>query len=92
MSNGNEMDSFSRNQKALSYLDRLLVSRDFDPDDREYIRFTLIPMLTRVVENMDDGFVEELRNMAENLCMKMIPVDDQYQRFVEDWINKKKTV
>ncbi|NIX15532.1 MAG: hypothetical protein GWN11_06545 [Candidatus Dadabacteria bacterium] len=93
MSNENDADNkFSSNQKALAYLDKLVVSRDFDPDDREYIRFTLIPMLTRVIENMDDGFAEELRYMAMDLCMKLIPADEQYQRFVEDWIKKKKVV
>ncbi len=92
MSNGNEIDNFSGNQKALAYLDKLLISRDFDTDDREYIRFVLIPMLTRVIENMDDGFAEELRYMAMDLCMKLIPADEQYQRFVEDWIKKKQMV
>ena len=93
MSNENEgADNFSSNQKALAFLDKLLVSREFDIDEREYIRFTLIPMLTSVIENMDDGFVEELRYMAMDLCMKLIPADEQYLRFVEDWIKKKKQV
>ncbi|NIT14735.1 MAG: hypothetical protein GTN99_11000 [Candidatus Dadabacteria bacterium] len=92
MSNGSDIENFSSNQKALAYLDKLLVSREFDSDEREYIRLTLIPMLTRVIENMDDGFAEELRYMAMDLCMKLIPADDYYKRFVEDWIKKKQFV
>ena len=49
-------------------------------------------MLTSVVENMDDGFNEEVRDMATNLCMKLIPYDQKFLRFVEDWIVKKKHV
>lgn len=91
MSNGNDIENnFSSNQKALAYLDKLLVSREFDTDERDYIRFTLIPMLTRVIENMDDGFGEELRYMAMDLCMKLIPSDHVFLNFVEDWIKKKK--
>jgi len=74
MSNGNDdAKNFSNNQRALSILDKLLVTREFSTDDREYIRLNVIPMLTRAVENMDDGFNEELRDMAINLSMKLIP-------------------
>ena len=93
MSNGDDaVNNFSNNQKALSFLDKLLVTREFSTEDREYIRFILIPMLTSVVENMDDGFNEEVRDMATNLCMKLIPYDQKFLRFVEDWIVKKKHV
>ena len=93
MSNENEQaDKFSNNQKAVDYLDKLLVTREFDTDEREYIRYILIPMLTRVIENMDDRFNEQLRYMAMELCMKLIPSDDQFKTFVEDWIKKKKVV
>jgi hypothetical protein len=93
MSNGNdEVRKFSNNQRALSILDRLLVTREFSTDDREFIRLNLIPMLTSAVENMDDGFNEELRDMAINLCIKLIPYDHQFVRFVEDWITKKQQV
>lgn len=93
MSNGNEdVQNFSNNQRAINILDRMLVTRDFDTDDREYIRLHLIPMLTRAVENMDDGFDEELRDMAMSLCMKLIPYDYQFLRFVQDWITKKQLI
>lgn len=93
MSNGNDdAKNFSNNQRALSILDKLLVTREFSTDDREYIRLHLIPMLTRAVENLDDGFNEELRDMAINLSMKLIPYDQKFLRFVEDWITKKQQV
>jgi hypothetical protein len=93
MSNGNDdVQNFSSDQRAINILDRMLVTRDFDTDDREYIRLNLIPMLTRAVENLDDGFNEELRDMAINLSMKLIPYDQKFLRFVEDWITKKQQV
>ncbi len=93
MSNGNDdVQNFSNDQRAINILDRMLITTDFDTDDREYIRLHLIPMLTRAVENMDDGFNEELRDMAINLSMKLIPYDQKFLRFVEDWITKKQQV
>ncbi len=93
MSNGkDDVQNFSNDQRAINILDRMLVTRDFDTDDREYIRLNLIPMLTRAVENLDDGFNEELRDMAINLSMKLIPYDQKFLRFVEDWITKKQQV
>ena len=93
MSNGNDdVQNFSSDQRAINILDRMLVTRDFDTDDREYIRLNLIPMLTSAVENLDDGFNEELRDMAINLSMKLIPYDQKFLRFVEDWITKKQQV
>ena len=93
MSNRNDdVQNFSSDQRAINILDRMLVTKDFDTDDREYIRLNLIPMLTRAVENLDDGFNEELRDMAINLCMKLIPYDQKFLRFVEDWITKKQQV
>ena len=93
MSNGNDdVQNFSSDQRAINILDRMLVTKDFDTDDRQYIRLNLIPMLTRAVENLDDGFNEELRDMAINLCMKLIPYDYLFLRFVEDWITKKQHV
>jgi len=93
MSNGNDdVQKFSNNQRALSILDKLLVTREFSTDDREYIRINLIPLLTNAIENLDDGFNEELRDMAINLCMKLIPYDYLFLRFVEDWITKKQQV
>jgi len=93
MSNGNDdVQNFSSDQRAINILDRMLVTKDFDTDDRQYIRLNLIPMLTRAVENLDDGFNEELRDMAINLCMKLIPYDQKFLRFVEDWITKKQQV
>ncbi|TDJ05494.1 MAG: hypothetical protein E2O67_05155 [Deltaproteobacteria bacterium] len=93
MSNGNDdVQNFSSDQRAINILDRMLVTKDFDTDDRQYIRLNLIPMLTRAVENLDDGFNEELRDMAINLCMKLIPYDYLFLRFVEDWITKKQQV
>ena len=93
MSNGNDdVQNFSNDKRAINILDRMLVTRDFDIDDREYIRLNLIPMLTNAVENLDDGFNEELRDMAINLSMKLIPYDQKFLRFVEDWITKKQQV
>ncbi len=93
MSNGNDdVQNFSSDQRAINILDRMLVTKDFDTDDRQYIRLNLIPMLTRAVENLDDGFNEELRDMAINLSMKLIPYDQKFLRFVEDWITKKQQV
>ena len=93
MSNGNDdVQNFSSDQRAINILDRMLVTKDFDTDDRQYIRLNLIPMLTRAVENLDDGFNEELRDMAINLCMKLIPYDYLFLRFVEDWTTKKQQV
>jgi len=93
MSNGNDdVQNFSSDQRAINILDRMLITTDFDTDDREYIRLYLIPMLTRAVENLDDGFNEELRDMAINLSMKLIPYDQKFLRFVEDWITKKQQV
>ncbi len=93
MSNGkDDVQNFSNDQRAINILDRMLVTRDFDTDDREYIRLNLIPMLTNAVENLDDGFNEELRDMAINLSMKLIPYDQKFLRFVEDWITKKQQV
>ena len=93
MSNGkDDVQNFSSDQRAINILDKMLVTRDFDADDREYIRLNLIPMLTRAVENLDDGFNEELRDMAINLSMKLIPYDQKFLRFVEDWITKKQQV
>jgi len=93
MSNGNDdVQNFSSDQRVINILDRMLVTRDFDTHDREYIRLNLIPMLTRAVENLDDGFNEELRDMAINLSMKLIPYDQKFLRFVEDWITKKQQV
>ncbi|NIP37931.1 MAG: hypothetical protein GWO07_02630 [Candidatus Dadabacteria bacterium] len=90
MSSANEQaENFSNDQKAVRYLDKLLVTKEFDTDEREYIRYILIPMLTRVVENMDDRFNEQLRYMAMELCMKLIPSDEQFKAFVVDWIQKK---
>ena len=68
MSNGNDdVQNFSSDQRAINILDRMLVTKDFDTDDRQYIRLNLIPMLTRAVEHLDAGFNEELRDMAINL-------------------------
>ena len=93
MSNKNDdVQNFSSDQRAINILDRMLVTKDFDTDDRQYIRLNLIPMLTRAVENLDDGFNEELRDMAINLSMKLIPYDQKFLRFVEDWITKKQQV
>ncbi len=93
MSNGNDdVQNFSSDQRAINILDKMLVTRDFDADDREYIRLNLIPMLTRAVENLDDGFNEELRDMAINLSMKLIPYDQKFLRFVQDWITKKQVI
>lgn len=93
MSNGNDdVQNFSSDQRVINILDRMLVTRDFDTHDREYIRLNLIPMLTNAVENLDDGFNEELRDMAINLSMKLIPYDQKFLRFVEDWITKKQQV
>ncbi len=93
MSNGNDdVQNFSSDQRVINILDRMLVTRDFDTDDRQYIRLNMIPLLTRAVEILDDGFNEELRDLAINLCMKLIPYDYLFLRFVEDWITKKQQV
>ena len=93
MSNVNDIvQNFGNNKRAVDILDKLLVSRDFSTDDRNYIRLNLIPMLTKAIESLDDGFNDELREIAINLCMKLIPGDHHFMRFVEDWIIKKQQI
>ena len=93
MSNGSEsVNQIRNNERAIDILDNLLTTKKFSTEDRQYIRLTLIPMLTTIIENIDDGFNEELRNIATNLCMRLIPGDHYFVLFVEDWIKKKKTI
>jgi len=91
----NERDAvnhFNKNQRAIDLLDLLLTTRKFSTEDRQYIRLSIIPMLTTIIENMDDGFNEDLRGIAMNLCMRMIPGDHYFTLFVDDWLKKKKTI
>lgn len=91
----NETDALNHiknNQRAIELLDLLLTTRKFSTEDRQYIRLNIIPMLTTIIENMDDGFNEELRGIAMNLCMRMIPGDHYFTLLVDDWIKKKKTI
>ena len=80
------------NQRAIEILDLLLSTKKFSTEDRQYIRLNLIPMLTTIIENLDDGFNDALRDIATDLCMRLIPGDHYFVIFVEDWIRKKKTV
>ena len=93
MSNEHDaVNHFKKNQRAIDLLDLLLTTRKFSTEDRQYIRLNIIPMLTTIIENMDDGFNEELRGIAMNLCMRMIPRDHYFTLLVDDWIKKKKTI
>ena len=85
-------NQLKNNERAIELFDLLLTTKKFSTEDRQYIRLNLIPMLTTMIENLDDGFNEALRDTATNLCMRLIPGDHYFVIFIEDWIKKKKTI
>lgn len=85
-------NNIKNNQRAIELLDLLLTKKKFSTEDRQYIRLNLIPMITVIIENLDDGFNEALRDIAMNLSMRMIPADHYFTIFVDDWLKKKKRI
>ena len=85
-------NNIKNDQRAIDLLDTLLTTKKFSTEDRQFIRLNLIPKLTTIIENLDDGFNEELRDIAMNVCMRLIPGDHYFVLFVEDWIKKKKSI
>lgn len=89
---GGESHKLVNNNRAIDMLDQLLTNNKFSLEERQYIRLNIIPMLTTIVENLDDGFNDDLRDIAINVCRRLIPGDQYFVLFVEDWIKKKKTI
>lgn len=86
------INNIKNNERAIELLDSLLTTKKFSTEDRQYIRLNIIPMLTTILENLDDGYNDALRDIATNLSMRLIPGDHYFTIFVEDWLKRKKRI